>query len=246
MNEGSSTRLPWSRFGAEAVIIVASILLALGVDEWRQERQDRRLEREYLIRLVEDLDTNLSILNDQQRADATKVANARRVFSLVAHGNRGDLTPDKAVIAAYLASPSDTPDWVDDTFEELKSTGRLGLILNPNIRTGLLAYYRTLDVGDWAYQLMSTDYRDAIRERMDPDLQLAIRGLCSQERTDCQANLDGYEHDEFVSWLAGNRELADGLTRVIVQWTRGEKEYLPRVRTGTAELKELIEAELDR
>ena len=246
MTENSNNGLPWSRFGVEAAIIVASILLALGVDEWRQEGQDRGLEREYLVRLADDLDTNLRILDSQQKTDAAKVANARRVFSLVASGEWGELTPERAVISAYFASPSNTPDWVDDTYEELKSTGRLGLILNPDIRTDLLAYYRTLEVGDWAYQLMSTAYRDAVRERMNPDLQLALRQMCGLERANCQARLEGYEYDDFVDWLAGNRALADGLTRVIVQWSRGEQEYLPQVESATIELKKLIKANLDR
>jgi hypothetical protein len=81
---------------------------------------------------------------------------------------------------------------------------------------------------------------------MDPDLQLAIRGMCRREGTVCQASLVGYEYDHFVDWLVENRNLADGLTRVIVQWPRGERQYLPQVESRTIELKNLIEAELAR
>lgn len=217
--------------------------MALGVDEWRDEREDRKLEQEYLLRLLEDLDTNLRVLDAQQESDLGKIANARIVFPLVAKGDWQDLSRGQAVVTAYLASPSDTPDWVDDTFEELKSIGRLGLLQNPAIRTELLAYYRALEVGNWAYQLMSMDYRDAIRSRMHPDLQLEIRTRCVRDRPHCELSLEGYDVDEFLDWLAGNQELAEGLRRVIVQWTRGKDEYLPKVRSSTNELKASIEAE---
>jgi hypothetical protein len=244
MTTNKLSDLPWSRMGVEAAIIVASILLALGVDEWRQDREDRQLEDVYLSRLIEDLNTNLRILVSQERSDAAKVANARRIFPLVSRGEWRDLTPEMAVLSSYNASPADTPDWVSNAFEELKSTGRLGLVNNADMRRSIVEYYRFLEAHDWAYELMSNEYRNAIRGRMNPDLQLAIRELCAAQKTDCRASLDGFEYDEFLNWLTANRELADGLTRVIVQWTRGGQEYLPNARSRTTDLKQKLEAEL--
>ena len=58
-----ATRVPWLRLIAEATAIVLSILLALGVDEWRDAARDRDLEREYLQRLVAHLDANLAVVS---------------------------------------------------------------------------------------------------------------------------------------------------------------------------------------
>jgi hypothetical protein len=240
----NSTRIAWPRLGAEAVIIIASILLALGVDEWREEKHDRELESEYLVRLLEDLEANEAILNVQRRGDVTKVANARTIYPLISDGNWDDLDKTIAITASYNASPAATPNWVDDTFEELKSTGRLGLIQNANMRRNLLAYYRFLEAQDWAYQLMSTEYRDAIRARLNPDIQLQIREQCRSREVGCRVTIDTSEAAAYLDWLTNNQKLADGLRRIIVQWTRGETEYLPRVENRTNELKSLIEDEL--
>jgi hypothetical protein len=240
----NSPRIAWPRLGAEAVIIIASILLALGVDEWREEKRDRELESEYLVRLLEDLEANEAILTVQRRGDVTKVANARAIYPLVSDGNWDDLDKTIAITASYNASPAATPNWVDDTFEELKSTGRLGLIQNANIRRNLLAYYRFLEAQDWAYQLMSTEYRDAIRAKLNPDIQLQIRGQCRSREVGCPVTIDTSETAAYLDWLTNNQTLADGLRRIIVQWTRGESEYLPRVEDRTNELKSLIEDEL--
>lgn len=238
--------LPWSRFGAEAVIIVASILLALGVDEWREERNDRELEREYLVRLLDDLVANEKMVAAQRFDDRGKIAHARAVYPYVNSGEYGDLDGPTAIVASYLASPSATPSWVDDTYEELKSTGRLSLIRNAELRHQLIGYHRFLEERDWAYELRSTDYRDAVRTKLDPDIQLRIRRECTSREVGCRISIDEDYASAYLAWLGNNEELAGGLRRVIVQWTRGEQEFLPQVEERTTALKALIEAELGR
>jgi hypothetical protein len=240
-----SRKIAWPRLGAEAVIIVVSILLAFAVEEWREERRDRDLEREYLTRLAEDLDANVAEADFQGRAHVQKVANARTVYPRVYQGNESGVEDAIIVTASYNASPSATANWVDDTFEELKSTGRLSLIRSTDIRQTLLAYYRFLETQDWAYELMSTAYRDSVRARMDPDLQLRIRSQCASREVGCRVDMDDYDVEEYLDWLTANQELADGLRRVIVQWTRAGKDYLPAVKEKSVQLRRLIEEELN-
>ena len=235
--------IPWLRLIAEAGVVVLSILLALAVDEWREGRRDRGFEHEYLQRLLNDADTNLSVITIIRDAQTSQVSNARLVYPLVSQGDWQDLDTATVVLASYLATPSPTPTWVDDTFEELKSTGRLALIRSATIRAELLAYYRYLEERDYTYELMSTGYRDAVRARMDPDLQLRIRAACRPE-PDCRVDVSSPGLDDYIRWLTSNRDLADGLRRVIVQWTRGNTEYLPRAEEQTLRLKALIEVEL--
>ena len=148
MSETQSKKISWPRMGVEAIIIIASILLALGVDEWREDRRDRMLEREYLGQLLDDFEVNITEAKKQRFAHALQVANARAVYPRVHRGVELALEDAIIVTASYNASPSATANWVDDTFEELKSTGRLSLIRSPEIRHTLLAYYRFLDTQD--------------------------------------------------------------------------------------------------
>ena len=121
----------------------------------------------------------------------------------------------------------------------------MALIRNPDLRTELLAYYRFLEDRDYTYDLMSTAYRDAVRARMDPDLQLLIRRECAGHRESCRLDLTGWALGEHAEWLSSNETLADGLRRVIVQWTRGEEEYLPEALELTQALETRIRFELD-
>lgn len=240
----STRRVNWSHLLAEAVVVVLSILLALAVDEWRSGREDRAVEREYLARLLVDLDDNLQVIDGQSRAQVSEIAAARFVYPVVSDGDWSGLDPAEVVRASYLATPSPTPTWTRGTFDELVSTGRMELIRSPELRAALLEYYRFLEGNDYTYELMSTEYRDAVRARMDPDLQLRLRSDCTGHDRSCDVPVDNPHLAEYRSWLTSNEELADGLRRVIVQWTRGETEYLPGVAGRTRRLRDMVVTQL--
>lgn len=43
---GNVSQIPWLPIAAEGAVVVASILLALAIDTWWAERQERREERD--------------------------------------------------------------------------------------------------------------------------------------------------------------------------------------------------------
>lgn len=241
-NEGG---VAWSRLAVEAFVVVASILLALAVDEWRTGLSDKGLEREYLERLSADLEANLEIISQQHASERSQLENAALAYPFVARGDWNGLDTASLVRASYFATPSATPNWVHDTFEELKSTGRMSLIRSSSLRAAVLAYHRFLETADYTYELMSTDYRDAVREHMDPELQIRLRADCVSRTSSCDVGVSSPGLTAYVDWLFRNEKLAQGLRRVIVQWTRGEEEYLPRAEERTRHLMALIEDELE-
>ena len=54
MNPTARSRVPWLRIGAESVAIIASILIAFGIDAWWGYQQDRGAERAVLADLEEE------------------------------------------------------------------------------------------------------------------------------------------------------------------------------------------------
>ena len=55
--------IDWSRLGAEAVVIIVSVLAALALDDWRDARADRELEYHLIVSLKEDLTADLDELD---------------------------------------------------------------------------------------------------------------------------------------------------------------------------------------
>jgi len=120
----------------ELVVIVVGILVALGVDQWWSDRIDARTQRAYLTALHEDVTATVSHLDDllrefsvirdaaselsNQPLEGTSLSNARLIELM---------GPGLFEIESFENALS--------THHDLKSTGRLGLITNAEIRRSL-------------------------------------------------------------------------------------------------------------
>lgn len=56
--------IDWSRLGIEAIVIIVSVLAALALDDWRDARADREVERYLLVSLHGDLTADREELED--------------------------------------------------------------------------------------------------------------------------------------------------------------------------------------
>ena len=59
-------KLPWARFGFESVLIIVSVLAALGIDSWWSTRQLATEERLPLKQLKAEFELNSQLLNERR------------------------------------------------------------------------------------------------------------------------------------------------------------------------------------
>lgn len=109
-------QIQWPRLAAEFLVIVVGVLVALGVDQWAQDRRDRSLEAEYLERLLEDLRYDLEELVFIRGQSASSAEHSRLVLD---RAWVGSAPVDSLVGAAYSSSLTRVPDLSRATFEEL-------------------------------------------------------------------------------------------------------------------------------
>jgi hypothetical protein len=121
----------------EFAVIVAGVLVALAADRWNQDRLDAQLEAVYLKRLIEDL-TRDSLVAEWAVASvpgsmATRDSLLASVEGL--HPLPADMVNaiDEAWNRPQLGEP---PTW-----EELKASGRLSLLTDPETLSALSSYY---------------------------------------------------------------------------------------------------------
>lgn len=150
----------WPRLVAELVVIVLGVLIALGVDSWVSWAQDRTREVEYLERLLDDVEYDL-----EEIAFVNSVATAGGVYadSLLMPGVADRWDDAHLLGALVIASNARQPDLSRSTWQELVSSGRIGLIRSREVRTQLANYERLFleHVGFW--------------DRAPPDLQVWVR-----------------------------------------------------------------------
>lgn len=73
-------RIHWSRHGIEFLVIIAGIMVSFLLNEWRQERMDRREERRLLEDLKVDLRQDSVLMADELRQVEEVLDLGRRLF----------------------------------------------------------------------------------------------------------------------------------------------------------------------
>jgi hypothetical protein len=124
----------WTSVFIELAIVVLGVFIGLQADNWNEARRDRGLEREYLERLHEDFalsidlaERNIAYMQEQLGLEGFMVERLRECkldSSQRARFARG----------IFLAGRFEPATLVRGTIDELRSSGRVGIIRNLELR----------------------------------------------------------------------------------------------------------------
>jgi hypothetical protein len=137
--EPAARGIRWASLGREFVVTFVGVLLALAVNSWWQERQDRRAEVETLVEIRADLRTDSTDVTGN--LGGLQYAKAR-LDSLSTHlDHRRPYDPSLDSMAAVLGW------WIDHQrnaagYATLKSRG-LRLVTNDSLRQAIARFYET-------------------------------------------------------------------------------------------------------
>jgi len=123
---------------AELVIIIAGVLIALAIDEWRGKVEDANLEREYLTQLIIDLRVTEEKMAAAETSNAVSETAAKQFVAAFEDSELVELD----MVRQWLSEIRyvDNPVPVLGTAEALVSTGDLRLVRNPNTRSEITQY----------------------------------------------------------------------------------------------------------
>ena len=126
-------RLPGAQtarhFLVEFLIVVAGILVALGVDQWRSDRQELRIAEEHLSDVAEEVHQNLCTIHRiQVRAMERKFASLQTAISFLGDPAAPVADP-AALIEAFATSVQRSRPWiVDNQYQALQNSGDIRLV----------------------------------------------------------------------------------------------------------------------
>ena len=202
MTQTKSIRRMRSLFG-EFVIIVAGVLAALAVDQWKDALDDRGLEARYIERLRADLEADTAEFAEFERTFvAAKTSVLRDLLAedpLSRLSERPNLMEDLRY-SRFIALPTNRPA----TFEELQSTGGLSLLRDIELRGAISSYYsgfehisRILSVPDDDFRRRMSralpgipvyEWRLSLQEPALADLRKGITALLSEPGLEAAVN----------------------------------------------------------
>jgi len=121
----------------EIVLVVIGILIALSINNWNDTRKDRLREQSYYKTLINDLVNDTILINNKIQNNATKLKHNGNLRKRIHSQN---VTIDTILNIAqdeFLIETISVPDFNNNTFETLISSGDLSL-LNTSINDLLL------------------------------------------------------------------------------------------------------------
>jgi len=125
----------------EIVLVVIGILIALSINNWNENAKNKRLETSYLIRISKDLENDL--LEFEKTKEIAQQRNDRVIFlqHAIEVVDLVHKSPDYFVNSIVIAGYTYRPSISNHRFDELKSSGRLALIQNEELRVSIAKYY---------------------------------------------------------------------------------------------------------
>ena len=134
---------------AETLVVVFGILIALGLDDYRSDIQDRRLAIDYITRIQDDLNRDFRYI-DQVWKPLLKVKRESLESIAPVIRGRSPIPEDhvaflKAVSLGGVMGTSAIAWYTDTTFQDMRATGNLRLIQDATVRVEISEYYEFLD-----------------------------------------------------------------------------------------------------
>lgn len=240
----------WTAAAIELVIVIVGILIALEVSNWNEDRLDRERAAHFLARIHADLQIDRRNI-DTTLAFWTKVSDyGRTAIADGEHGTPSGPSAWETVLAYYQAGQTMPYVPNDSTFEEMRSSGDLGLIADERLRAELADFYRQTAPGSLGKVFQHDPvYRLQIRAVTPWDTQRYIWDHCFQESSyygqvlvdcpspmseaDATALLETYRHtpallDNLRTWMSLLR-----MSQIVLGNTRQTTDQLIRATAAT-------------
>jgi hypothetical protein len=153
----------WPDYLIEAIVIVASILGAISLENWNEDRKERKIERYYLENLQADLQLQLDEIEHQRKVESILNECIDRLVAVIDNEfknlNEEQFNQDLTSLALGRRF-----NFFDATFLDLKSSGNVNLIQNVELRRALIAYYQKNERTEEIFQDSGYDHTRFLTE----------------------------------------------------------------------------------
>lgn len=145
----------------EIVLVVIGILIALQINNWNEGRKDRIEEKKFLTRFEAEITANIESISTSIMLNKKRMKRAEFLMKTIDSSQLAEISPNYFIRSIEHAGYTFYPVISDNTFQEIKSSGKLSLIRNENIRSALQQYYSwwSFDLGQYNFIREDTQLR---------------------------------------------------------------------------------------
>lgn len=166
----------WTAIWIEFILLVAGVFLGIQVSNWNQERELAKKAQVFTERLRNDLRVEVWRFSALDYYYRDVGENVRK--TLAALEGRTPLSNEDLVVAAYRATQYSEFVQYRATFDELLSTGNIGLISDLRLRRMATEVYGTELYRNVKNEGINNPYRVEFRMRVPLPVQAAVTRSC--------------------------------------------------------------------
>ena len=205
-----SQDIPWRRLSVEAAVIVVSILLAFGIDAWWEERLERKLGAEYEQRIASELRATRTLLERIERAVLRNMEMGETASAFFAVDGE-PISHDRLIVSLYNMG-RDSPEKFDvSTYQDLISSGRLGLIRDVSRRQAIQRAYTKLQDLEAELRPHRNEYLTGVRAWIPQNIVRQIREACpsisAREWMCSEVDIDDQVAEQIIEKLSTDQAL---------------------------------------
>jgi hypothetical protein len=168
--------LHWSTIAVDFLIVVVGVFIGMQASNWNQQRTANQQSAVFTARLKADMREAdwdyqfLLIYSREVLVNANRAANAL--------DGTAPLSDEALLISAYRATQYKENLVRNSTYEELISTGNIGLIRDQNLRNTAIRFYKNPGLDNISREGEQSHYREAFRMSLPNDVQRALGAHC--------------------------------------------------------------------
>jgi hypothetical protein len=224
----------WTAVVIEFVLLVGGVFLGTQVSNWNQERELRNKALAFGERLREDV--RYELWAEQLLIDYYQGVRRHAALALDDLHGRSRLSEEQFLISAYRASQFKFGDRGRATYDELVSTGAIGLIEDEPLRRVAISLFTNPLYDQTTHDARYSEYRALFRESVPYDVQDTLLARCGDREFQ---PLD-YEGIKRVIDYECTLGLPEETVRQAVRALKSQPRLLPSLQRRHADLSTAI------
>jgi len=168
--------LHWTTFAIDLVIVVVGVFIGMQASNWNQDRAVEQQSAVFTARLKADLRAEDWLYQFLIAYNREVLANANRAVDAL--DGKATLSDEAVLVSAYRATQYRNRNRHGATYDELISTGNIGLIRDQTLRDTAMRLYNIATFDNLVREGMQSRYREAFRMTLPNDVQRALGKNC--------------------------------------------------------------------
>jgi hypothetical protein len=168
--------LHWTTIAIDLVIVVVGVFIGMQASNWNQQRATDQQSAVFTARLKADLRVEDWIYQFLIAYNREVLANANGAVDALE--GKATLSDEALLVSAYRATQYRNRNRHGATYDELISTGTIGLIHDQTLRDTAMRLYNIATFDNLVREGMQSRYREAFRMSLSNDVQRALGKHC--------------------------------------------------------------------